>query len=115
MEVDKYLKNCPFCGKNVEMKLSDTYQTEFWGRFQLGYIVCNNCNLLFSQRNAENRSNFVQRWNSRNACAFDENKNPLILVEDGSVDTEELKKMNLRVIVYKQGAKMPIVIKGNNK
>lgn len=43
-----------------------------------------------------------------------QNTTKLLLVEDGSVDVDELKEFlertNIKVVVYRQGAKMPEII-----
>lgn len=37
----------------------------------------------------------------------------IILVEDGSVDTDECKELGFRPLVYRKGAALPMILKGD--
>lgn len=101
------LRCCPFCGN--EVKIDEVISYNKPKRY---CILCDTCCLDMM---AEDETELVKRWNSRSACAYDEDKNPLIVVEDGSVDVDKLKEINLRPIVYKQGTPMPVIIQGDKR
>ena len=98
----KYLRRCPFCGGDATFKELGGFRTVFQ------YIVeCERCGIHTREYSTEDAA--AGQWNTR------QEDNGIVLVEDGSVDLDECKELGLRPLVYRKGAALPIILKGENK
>ena len=89
------LKPCPFCGSTA------VEHFEFNGHYQK--IVCNDCKVTVE---TPLYLNLEKTWNTRDG----KSEYPIMFVEDGSVDLEDLKNLPVNVVVYRQGARLPEII-----
>lgn len=108
------LKGCPFCD-GEELSICSFNQDDENGEYLAYSISCENCGLQMVSAFGETENDLIERWNTRSNSAFDEDKNPLIFVEEGSVDVDALIKMNFRPIVYKRGSAIPVIIKDDKR
>lgn len=98
----KYLRRCPFCGGDATFKELGGFRTVFQ------YIVeCERCGIHTREYSTEDAA--AEQWNTR------QEDNGIVLVEDGSVDLDECKELGLRPLVYRNGAALPVILKGENK
>ena len=94
----KYLRRCPFCGGDAAFQELGGFRTV------LQYIAkCERCGI--HTRAYSTQEEAAMKWNNR------QEDNGIILVEDGSVDLDECKELGLRPLVYRQGARMPVILK----
>ena len=96
----KYLRRCPFCGGDAAF--------QELGRFRkvLQYIVrCERCEVHTKEYSTQEIA--AAKWNIR------QEDNRIVLVEDGSVDLDEVKELGFRPLVYRKGAALPILLKGD--
>lgn len=101
------LRRCPFCGGDAAFEeiggiitvANDTAST---------YIVkCERCGIHTREYSTQEEA--AEQWNTR------QEDNGIILVEDGSVDLDECKELGLRPLVYRKGAAIPLILKGDGK
>ena len=98
----KYLRRCPFCGGDAAFQELGGFRTVFQ------YIVeCERCGIHTREQSTEDAA--AEQWNTR------QEDNGIILVEDGSVDLDECKEVGLRPLVYRKGAAIPLILKGDGK
>lgn len=94
------LRRCPFCGGDATFEELGSFRTMF------NYIAkCERCGINTKGFNTQEQA--AKQWNTR------QEDNGIILVEDGSVDTDECKELGLRPLVYRKGAALPIILKGD--
>lgn len=99
MMADYELKRCPFCGKYPKVDASSGMIPRF--------IIKCECGATIDSYSTKGRSGAIEAWNSR----IYENKLPIMFVEDGSVDIDEVKKLSVNVVIYRQGAPLPQIVK----
>ena len=96
------LKRCPFCGGDA------TFGVRVEAHTITAYIAkCESCEIHTKEYPTQEAA--ATKWNTRQA------DKGIILVEDGSVDLDECKELGLRPLVYRNGAALPIILKGENK
>lgn len=96
------LRRCPFCGGDAAFRKFGGFRTVFQ------YIAeCERCGL--HTRKYSTQEEAAMKWNTR------QEDNGIILVEDGSVDVDECKELGLRPLIYRKGAALPLILKGENK
>ena len=96
----KYLRRCPFCGGDA------AFQELSGFRIVIQYIAeCERCGIYTREYSTQEQA--AEQWNTR------QEDNGIILVEDGSVDTDECKELGFRPLVYRKGAALPILLKGD--
>lgn len=89
------LKPCPFCGS------TDIEVFELNGHYQK--IICLNCHTTVE---VPLHINLRKAWNTRDG----KSEYPIMFVEDGSVDLDDLKNLPVNVVVYRQGSTPPEII-----
>lgn len=97
MDLLSELLPCPFCGGNAEVVC------------KAGYCVqCTRCGA--STINCTTEIEAYTKWNIRHYKDA-----PLLFVEDGSVDLDELRGIPVTPIVYRQRARMPMLVEIKRK
>lgn len=100
---DYAVKYCPFCGRIP--RIIDMQPDAF-------SIKCDKCGIEMKRKTGEVDIQTVRRWNDRAA------PEPVLCVEDGTIDTEAAEALGYRVLVYRQGGRLPVLlnnIKEENK
>ena len=96
------LRRCPFCGGDATF---DSYGGVSTMRT---YIVrCERCEVHTKEYSTQEIA--AAKWNIR------QEDNRIVLVEDGSVDLDEVKELGLRPLVYRKGAAYPTILKEEEK
>ena len=80
----KFIVRCPFCGKYPKVDASSGMIPRF--------IIKCECGATIDSYSVQGRSGAIEAWNSR----IYENKLPIMFVEDGSVDIDEVKKVTCK-------------------
>lgn len=94
------LRRCPFCGGDATFEELGGFRTMF------NYIAkCERCGIHTQECHTQEQA--AKQWNTR------QEDNGILLVEDGSVDTDECKELGFRPLVYRRGAALPIILKGD--
>lgn len=101
---DYKIKRCPFCGEYPEVVDKNAGTPSFVSIF---VIRCKNCGCYFEKNFGDTKEEIIKRWNNR----YYEKNMPIIMVEDGSTDLEEIEKLGMRSLVYRQGARQPVILK----
>ena len=94
------LRRCPFCGGDVTFKELVGCGTVFFY-----FAECERCGIHTQECDTQEQA--AEQWNTR------QEDNGIILVEDGSVDTDECKELGFRPLVYRKGAALPMILKGD--